>query len=62
MPTIDDVLPKLKGAKIFSSLDAKDGFLQVRLTERSSYLKSSKDGCKERYMDYLGLQLWQMIS
>ena len=38
MPTIDDVLPKLKGAKIFSLLDAKDGFLQVKWTERSSYL------------------------
>ncbi|KAL5479357.1 hypothetical protein EMCRGX_G022870 [Ephydatia muelleri] len=38
MPTIDDVLPKLKGAKIFSLLDAKDGFLQVKLTDRSSYL------------------------
>ena len=38
MPTINDVLPKLKGAKNFCLLDAKDGFLQVKLTERSSYL------------------------
>ena len=38
MPTLDDVLPKLKDAKIFSLLDAKDGFLHVKLTERSSYL------------------------
>ena len=38
MSTIDDVLPKLKGSKMFSLLDAKDGFLQVKLTDRSSYL------------------------
>ncbi|KAL5517497.1 hypothetical protein EMCRGX_G003052 [Ephydatia muelleri] len=35
MPTLDDVLPKLKDAKIFSLLDAKDGFLHVKLTERT---------------------------
>ena len=46
MPTLDDVLPKLKDAKIFSLLDAKDGFLHVKLTERSSYLTTfwSPDG------------------
>ena len=29
MPTLDDVLPELTGAKVFSILDAKDGFLQI---------------------------------
>ena len=38
MPTIDDVLPNLKEAKLFSLLDAKDGFLQIKLSERSSLL------------------------
>ena len=38
MPTIDDVLPRLNGAKVFSILDAKDGFLHIHLTEKSSYL------------------------
>ena len=38
LPTIDEVLPTLKDAKIFSLVDAKDGFLQVKLSERSSYL------------------------
>ena len=38
MPTIDDVLPNLKEAKLFSLLDAKDGFLQIKLSERSSFL------------------------
>ena len=37
-PTIDDVAPKLTNAKIFSVVDAKDGFLQVVLDEPSSYL------------------------
>eukprot|EP00731_Ephydatia_muelleri_P010090 Em0005g676a len=38
MPTIDDALPRLDGAKDFSILDAKDGFLHIHLTEKSSYL------------------------
>ncbi|XP_041461547.1 uncharacterized protein K02A2.6-like [Lytechinus variegatus] len=38
MPTMDDILPKLAKAKVFSVLDAKDGFWQVKLTERSSLL------------------------
>ena len=38
MPTLDDVLPQLAGAKVFSLLDAKDGFNQVVLSEKSSYL------------------------
>ena len=38
MPTVDDILPCLTKAKVFSLLDAKDGFLHVKLTQRSSYL------------------------
>ena len=38
LPTIEEVLLKLKDAKIFSLVDAKDGFLQVKLTNESSYL------------------------
>ena len=41
LPTIDGVLPTLKDAKIFSLVDAKDGFLQVKLSEQSSYLTTS---------------------
>ena len=36
--TIYEVLPTLKDAKIFSLVDTKDGFLQVKLSEKSSYL------------------------
>ena len=38
MPTLDDVLPELAQAKIFSLCDAKDGFLQIKLSEASSDL------------------------
>lgn len=38
MPTIDDVLPKLSNAKVFSTVDAKSAFWQLKLDEESSYL------------------------
>ena len=38
MPTIDDVLPLLTKAKVFSLLDAKNGFWQLKLDEASSDL------------------------
>jgi transposase InsO family protein len=38
LPTLDDVSANLSKAKIFSVVDAKDGFLQVRLDEESSKL------------------------
>ena len=38
MPTIEDILPSLAKAKVFSVLDAKDGFNQIRLDQQSSFL------------------------
>ena len=38
MPNIDDVLPQLAEAKMFSLCNAKDGFLQVTLSDKSSHL------------------------
>ena len=38
LPTIEEILPSLAKAKLFSVLDAKDGFWQVKLDEESSYL------------------------
>ena len=38
MPTLEETLPKLSQAKVFSTLDAKDGFYQIRLDEESSKL------------------------
>ena len=36
MPVLDDVLPKLKNAKIFSKLDVREAYWHVRLDEESS--------------------------
>ena len=38
MPTVDDVLPKLSNAKVFSTTDAKNAFWHLKLDEESSYL------------------------
>ena len=38
MSTLEEVLPKLSKAKVFTTLDAKDGFYQITLDERSSKL------------------------
>ena len=37
-PTIEDILPKLTNAKVFSVLDAQKGFWQIELDEPSSFL------------------------
>jgi len=38
LPTIDDVLPMLADARVFTVLDAKNGFWHIQLDEPSSYL------------------------
>ena len=38
MPTIDDILPKLSDAKVFSTVDAKNAFWHLCLDEESSKL------------------------
>ena len=38
LPTLDDVLPKLSAAKIYSVLDARNGFWHVQLDKESSLL------------------------
>ena len=37
LPAVEDVASRLTNAKIFSILDAKSGFWQVKLAESSSY-------------------------
>ena len=37
MPTLEDVLPELSQAKVFSFLDSKDGFLQIQLSEQVAF-------------------------
>ena len=38
MLTLEEVLPKLSTAKVFTTLDSKDGFYQISLDEKSSKL------------------------
>ena len=38
MPVIEDILPELGKAKIFTKLDCKDGYWQIKLTEENSLL------------------------
>lgn len=38
MATLEDIAQRLHGAKVFSTLDARSGFWQIKLDERSSYL------------------------
>ena len=38
VPSIDNILPKLKGATKFTKLDVQQAFLNVNLDEESSYL------------------------
>lgn len=38
MKTVEDIVSNIPNACIFSKLDAKSGFLQIKLNEKSSYL------------------------
>lgn len=40
MPTLEEILPKLSKAKVFTTLDAKDDFCQIGLDEDSSRKKN----------------------
>ena len=38
IPTLEEILPKLNGAKVFSIVNAKCGYWNIILDEESSYL------------------------
>lgn len=38
MKTVEDIVSNIPNACVFSKLDAKSGFLQIKLNEKSSYL------------------------
>ncbi|RXN13855.1 Retrovirus-related Pol poly from transposon [Labeo rohita] len=38
LPTLEDITPKLAGARYFSVMDARSGYWAVKLSEKSSYL------------------------
>ena len=47
-PTVEEITPKLAQAKIFSKLDAKNGYWNINLDEESSYL-TTLNTTYERY-------------
>ncbi len=48
LPTIDDVLPDLTKARVFTVCDVKDGFWHIKLSKESSYLTTFATPC-DRY-------------
>ena len=38
LPVIEDILPELSKARVFTKADLKDGFLQIQLDDTSSKL------------------------
>lgn len=38
LPTLDDILPQLSGAKFFSKLDIKNAFHQIELSQKSRFI------------------------
>ena len=38
IPILEEITPKLAGAKLFSKVDARSGYWNVKLDEESSYL------------------------
>ena len=45
IPTAEDIASRLSGKKVFSTVDVKDGFWQVPLTDESSYLCTFNTPC-----------------
>ena len=45
VPTLEEILPKLNGAEVFSIVDAKCGYWNVVLDDESSYLAAFNSPC-----------------
>ena len=53
-PTIDEVIVKLNGAKIFSKIDLNQGYHQIELEENSRYITT--------FSTHLGLRRYKRLS
>ena len=62
-PTRDEITHKLSGAKVFSKLDAKDGFWSIHLDTQSSYLTTfnTHKGCYRFLRMPFGLKMSQDV-
>ena len=58
-PTLDEITDKLSRAKVFSKLDAKDGFWSIHLDTQSSYLTTFNThmGCYWLLHIHFGLKM-----
>ena len=45
VPTLEEILPKLNGAEVFSIVEAKCGYWNVVLDDESSYLAAFNSPC-----------------
>jgi hypothetical protein len=48
LPCIDDLFDRLSGAKVFSRIDLRSGYYQIRITEGDE----EKTACRTRYGSY----------
>jgi hypothetical protein len=48
LPRIDDLFDRLSGAKVFSRIDLRSGYYQIRIAERDE----EKTACRTRYGSY----------
>ena len=62
-PTLDEITHKLSGTKVFSKLDAKDGFWSIHLDNRSSFLTTfnTHKGCYRFLHMPFGLKMSQDV-
>ena len=62
-PTLDEITHKLSGAKVFSKLDAKDGFWSIHLDTPSSFLTTfnTHKGCYRFLCMPFGLKMSQDV-
>ena len=60
---MDEITHKLSEAKVFSKLDAKDGFWSIHLDTQSSYLTTfnTHEGCYQFLHMYFGLKMSQDV-
>ena len=61
LPTIEEVATRLHGAKLFSVLDARNGFWHIKLEEESSYLTTFNTPFG-RYVPLEANAFWHQLS
>jgi len=62
LPVIEEILPELSKAQVFSKVDLKEGFLQVELDEESSRLTTFQTPWGRYRWDRMPLAIWNHTS